>query len=322
VAGALPVTAAPPRVTVAIPTRDRWSLLARALRTALAQEGVELEVVVVDDGSADPAPEALPGLADGRVRLVRHPEPRGVAAARNTGIAEARGEWIAFLDDDDVWSPRKLRRQLEAVRAADANFAYAGVVSIDGTGTVLRGYPLPAPESLRVELLSRCAIPAGSSNVLVQTELMCSLGGFDERFGTLADWDCWIRLAWAGRAAVAPEVLVAYLEHFDGMSLRYPRRAFEELRRLDSKYRALRAEHGVDIDRVAFAHDVAWLQLRRRRHGSAAGVYLRSALSNRRPQDLVPAVRFALRALLPVQRSLRGGEQPVLPVPDWLELSR
>lgn len=316
------MTTGRPSVTVVIPTRDRWSMLARmGLAASLAQVGVDLEVVIVDDGCADPAPGALPGLDDPRVRVVRYPEPRGVPAARNTGIAEARGEWIAFLDDDDVWSPQKLRRQLEVARAADAHFVYSGVISIDGCGRVLHAYPLPAPERLGLDLLARCAIPAGSSNVLVQTEHIRSLGGFDERLTHLCDWDCWIRLAWAGTAAAAPEVLVAYLEHFEGMSLLFPRHAFAELRYLDRKHRALRTEHGVDIDRVGFAHDVAWLQLRRRRHASAAGIYLRSAVSNRRTQDLLPAARFAARALLPVRRAVRRPVEPsAVPAPDWLEL--
>ncbi len=78
-----------------------------SLRAALVQEDLDLEVLVVDDGSAEQAPGGLSGLDDARVRLVRHAEPRGIAAARNTGVREADGEWIAFLDDDDLWSPQQ-----------------------------------------------------------------------------------------------------------------------------------------------------------------------------------------------------------------------
>src|SRR5688500_342442 len=97
-----------PEVTVVIPTRDRWNLLERrALRSVLAQEDVRLEVVVVDDGSSEPAPPSIE--RDERVRVVRHETSRGVPAARNTGIGEATAAWTAFLDDDDLWAPRKLR---------------------------------------------------------------------------------------------------------------------------------------------------------------------------------------------------------------------
>jgi GT2 family glycosyltransferase len=313
-----------PLVSVVIPTRDRWELLARmGLAAALVQEAVDLEVVLVDDGSSAPPPQGLPGLDDPRVRVVRHPTSRGVPAARNTGIAEARGTWLAFLDDDDAWSPHKLEKQLERARASSARFVYSGVVSVDGSGRVLHGYPVPAPESVALELLARCVIPAGSSNVLVEAELVRSLGGFDEGLPHLCDWDLWIRLARAAQAAAVPEVLVAYVEQHEAMSLVLPRSAFDELACLERKHRALHAEHGVGVDRVAYAHNAAWLQLRRRRHASAAAVYLRSAFSNRRPQDLGPAARFAVRALLPVRRSLKDTAPPPAPsAPVWLERYR
>src|SRR2546421_12955356 len=103
---------AAPEATVIIPTRDRWPLLAVTLCGALAQEGVTLEVIVVDDGSVDQTPRRLAEVIDERVRVIRHPSSRGVAAARNSAIAAARGEWLAFLDDDDLWAPHKLRIQL------------------------------------------------------------------------------------------------------------------------------------------------------------------------------------------------------------------
>ena len=106
-----------PAVSVVIPTRDRWPLLATTLASALGQDGVALEVVVVDDGSATAAP-VVPPFDDPRVRIARNDRSLGVAGARNRGIEAARGEWIAFLDDDDVWAPAKLRRQLDAATAA------------------------------------------------------------------------------------------------------------------------------------------------------------------------------------------------------------
>jgi glycosyltransferase involved in cell wall biosynthesis len=101
---------AAPDVSVVIPTRDRSRLLVLALRSALRQREVDLEVVVVDDGSGDDTPEVVAGLRDARVHLVRHPGPHGVSAARNSGIAAARGRWIAFLDDDDLAARVGVRR--------------------------------------------------------------------------------------------------------------------------------------------------------------------------------------------------------------------
>ena len=119
-----------PEVSVVVSTQNRWPLMARtSLRAALLQEDVELEVLVVDDGSDERAPGDLPGLDDPRVRVLRHDAPLGVASARNAGIREARGAWVALLDDDDVWAPRKLRSQVDAAAAAGAGFAYSGAVA-------------------------------------------------------------------------------------------------------------------------------------------------------------------------------------------------
>src|SRR4051794_32636077 len=106
-------------VTVVIPTHDRAALVPRAVRSALAQRDVELEVIVVDDGSRDATREVLGALAaDGaNVTVVRHDAPRGVATARNAGVERAAKPWVAFLDDDDVWAPTKLACQLAAIDA-------------------------------------------------------------------------------------------------------------------------------------------------------------------------------------------------------------
>ena len=308
-------------ISVVIPTRNRWAVLSRrALPGALLQEGVSHEVVVVDDGSTDETTVGLRALTDERVRVVRNEMPGGAAQARNVGLDAARGTYVAFLDDDDFWAPQKLRLQLDAVRATGADFAYAGVVTLDESGVVLHVSAPPDPGNLRVDVIERGGIPAGSSNVLSRSELIREIGGFDESFRNMEDWDLWIRLAWAGRAAAVPDVLVACVEHRGGKAVIRPRDAFAPFDALQRKYGALCAEHGVAFDRVAFSHYVAWLQLRRRRHASAARVYLNSALRNRRPRDVIPAARFALRALLPVERSLRSAASPPAAKPSWLEL--
>jgi glycosyltransferase involved in cell wall biosynthesis len=308
-------------ISVVIPTRNRWALLSRrALRGASFQEGVSHEVVVVDDGSTDETPEGLRALADERVRVIRNEMPGGAAQARNIGLHAARGTYVAFLDDDDFWAPEKLRLQLEAVQATRADFAYAGVATLDERGVVLHISAPPDPSILRVDVIERGAIPAGSSNVFARSDLIREIGGFDESFRNMEDWDLWIRLAWAGKAAAVPDVVVACVEHRGGKAVVRPRDAFVPFDALQRKYAALCAEHDVAFDRVAFSHYVAWLQLRRRRHASAARVYLDSALRNRRPRDIIPAARFALRALLPVERSLRSAASPPTAKPSWLEL--
>ena len=97
-------------VAVIVPTHNRPGLLGGTLRSILDQRDVDLGVAVVDDGSADvqTVSAVVEALADTRIRLIRHSSPRGVSAARNTGIHNTSSEWVGFCDDDDVWAPEKL----------------------------------------------------------------------------------------------------------------------------------------------------------------------------------------------------------------------
>lgn len=123
-------------VSVIIPTYNRESSVAEATRSVLEQEGCELEVIVVDDGSTDRTAEVLEPFGSA-IRVIRQPNA-GVSAARNAGMAAARGEWLAFLDSDDLWRPGKLRLQLEEMRAsppAVVGHAVDVAVHLDGGET-------------------------------------------------------------------------------------------------------------------------------------------------------------------------------------------
>src|SRR5262245_26703612 len=101
-----------PVVSVIVPVYNRVDLLKDAVRSVLAQSFADFELIVVDDGSTADIAGALRPFEDGRIRLMRHDVNRGAAAARNSGIAEARGKFCAFLHSDDQWHPEKLARQV------------------------------------------------------------------------------------------------------------------------------------------------------------------------------------------------------------------
>jgi hypothetical protein len=212
---------------------------------------------------------------------------------------------VAFLDDDDLWSPHKLRGQIDAARAVGAGWVYAGVVSVDEDGAVNYAFPVPAPNGLDRELLARSVLPAGCSNVVARTELVRDLGGFDEQLFQLADWDLWIRLAQAAPAAVCAEILVGYVEHSQNMLLTDERDVTKELDLLEEKHRGLRTVNGVELDRATFLHWVAWGHLRQGRRLDAARMYLRCGLEQRRPRDLALAAAFALRSIIPIASARR-----------------
>jgi len=305
-----------PEVTVVIPTRDRWQLLAaRGLRSALAQERVDFEVVVVDDGSKDPVPVDLTGAADPRVHVIRHEESRGVAAARNAGVAEARGEWIALLDDDDLWSPDKLRLQLDAAHSHGASVVYAGVAVLDESRAVLHASS-PHAASLG-ELLLRNTIPAGSSNLIVKTDLLRAAGGFDEQLTYVADWDLWITLVADGRIAVCPEVLVGYVRQGEGMVFAGGN-AIREMKYFVAKHRA----RGLQADPARF---LAWVASEDRLAGHrvrAAGTYFRSGVAFGKPIHILRALTTLVNAHTWRSRQRHTDTRVPAPTPDipWLRL--
>jgi len=317
-----------PEVTVVVPTRDRWPIVAStALKAALGQEEIELEIIVVDDGSAQEAPTRLSGLDDPRVRLVRHARPKGVAAARNAGIRLAQADWIAFLDDDDVWAPQKLRRQVNAARACKAGFAYSGAVWVDSDWRLVQGRAPPDPETLPSALLRWNVIWGGASNVVARTDLLRSLNAFDETLFQLADWDLWIRLALADSAVALDDVLVALVVHRGSMLLVDRRDVFAEFAYLEDKHREAARRAGVRLDAAAFARWVAGGHLRAGRRPAAARAYLRGTAS---PGNLLravgalvsPSLLASARSLRPVVPGALPEGQRVAEMPDWLDLYR
>lgn len=296
-----------------IPTRNRWQWLSESLGSALSQQEVDLEVVVVVDGSTDETGERLSDLArsESRLRVVGQSQARGVAHARNTGLAAAQGTWVSFLDDDDVWAPRKLRTQLDAAAGEDAVFAYSAAVWVDQALAPIAVLPPPDAHDLERTLLASCAIPAGASNVVARTDLVRSLGGFDEALPHFDDWDMWIRLAGAGRAAASEDAVVAYRHHASNRILVEGIDFQREFERLACKHRA---RLGVGMDR----HEAQrWLARGHRRAGRrfrAASLYLRCGLANRSGADLL-RVLVSLAVPWPKSAPLAG---TIEHVPTWL----
>ena len=205
-------------ISIIVPTRNRSALLAMTLRSALRQQNVDMEVIVVDEASNDNTPAMLAGLGDARVRVLRHDSALGLPAARNHGASEASGEWLAFLDDDDLWAPDKLARQLEAGQRANCEWVYTGSVNLDGCRITHCGRPLPPNET--VATLPRYnVIPGGGSNVIWRKATWLRVGPFDTRFQGGEDWDMSIRLAKHGPPAWVCRPLMAKRLHSTNMFL-------------------------------------------------------------------------------------------------------
>ena len=208
-----------PTVTVVVPTRNRSAWLTTTLRSVLGQRQVALEVIVVDEASSDDTHDVIGALGDARVRVIRHDVPLGVSSARNRGAAEGRGDWLAFVDDDDLWAPEKMMRQIAAAESAGRAWAYCGAVNIGEGGHIISGRPPLDPERVVRALRHYNAIPGGGSNVIVRRRTWLEAGPFDTRLRNTEDWEMWLRLAARGRPACVNSPLVAYRVHTSNSSL-------------------------------------------------------------------------------------------------------
>lgn len=186
-----------PEISVIIPSYNRATLLGRAVESVRAQNFDDLEILIVDDGSQDDTVDAVAKLQkdEPRIRLVQHPRNRGEAAARNTGLWEANGRYIAFLDSDDSWLEGKLDCQHSALEAApdDVAAVVTGniVVSPDGSRSYDDAWHFHDEITVRNLLVKGCAIGLGG-NVLMRRDAARDAGQFDEtlRLYVDVDWLC------------------------------------------------------------------------------------------------------------------------------------
>ena len=183
----------PPKVSVIVPVFNSEATIQRAMNSVAAQTFKDLEIIVVDDGSTDRSADTVTRCGGERVTLIRYPQNRGAAAARNSGIAAARGRWIAFLDSDDAWKPDKLARQLSVLEREDSPIAAcASGYYLHKDGRELTISLKIRPQSFRREILFGCTISPGTT-LMVDRHVFEKIGGFDEAFRRLEDWDWLLR---------------------------------------------------------------------------------------------------------------------------------
>ena len=287
-----------PLVTVVIPTHHRCALLTRALRSATSQHDAAVQIIVVDDGSTDDTYATVAGLADDRICVVRHERPLGVSAARNRGIAEADGEWIAFLDDDDLWAPDKLRLQVASAEATGRDWSYGGSVTLLPTLEISGAGPPPSAEAACRDLPLRNIVPGGASNVVVRRRLLKRVGTFDPSLRHMSDWDLWIRLGIAGPPAVIDEPVVAYRLHAGNASNDTTDIA-REMSVIERRYDHLR--RGSPVDRAYVYRWIAWSALRMGRRREALTAYVLAI----RAGDLASASRAVIGLARPALATWR-----------------
>lgn len=206
-----------PTVSVVIPTYNSARYLAEAVDSAVNQTFKDIEILVIDDGSTDETQNLVRryGVA---VRCIIQ-ENKGVAVARNHGIDESRGRYVAFLDADDAWQPEKLEKELAALEGhGEFQACHTAMQIVDG-----RSLPFVVARrndgvSTLEALLLRGNVVGTPSTVICRRLLFSKVGAFDPGLSQCADWDMWVRLATVTEFLYLDEPLVNYRQHGSNMS--------------------------------------------------------------------------------------------------------
>jgi len=242
---------------VVIPTYNRAASIVAAVRSVLSQTWGDFELLVIDDGGSDETPELLHRLGDPRITLLRHASNRGAAAARNTGINAASGEFVAFLDSDDQWLARKLELQLAALKAAPSGQA----VSCHGVQMHLLDHGIEREQVSEpttdwfARLALGCDLSPGTT-LLARREAFARIGLMDETLPRFEDWDWLLRYAQAGGGIVALREVLAHVWNRRG---RMGEQHELSARRFSAKHAGLYAQLPGPLRRQALC-DI-WLQV-------------------------------------------------------------
>lgn len=197
-------------VSVVIPTYNRGHVVSRAVGSVLTQSHRNFELIVVDDASTDNTEDVIASIGDSRIKYIKHEKNRGVSAARNTGIEAATGEFLALHDDDDIWLPDKLEKQLDCIRnkSADADVVYTRACRLEGA----RKTYIPSGNIRLLEgniyhsLLWKNYIAMPS--VLIKRHCIKKVGLFNVKLIVTQDWDFLLRLSRHYRFKYVEEPLV------------------------------------------------------------------------------------------------------------------
>lgn len=238
-----------PTVSVVVPTYESASVVSGAIDSAFDQSHRPDEVVVVDGGSSDGTRDVLDGVGDERLHVVGRDRPAGPGAARNVGVEESEGEYVAFLDADDRWRPSKLARQLAALDRADASVSLTGIEKPAGEPRTRDG-----AEGNVHEAIKRLDVPTYTSTLLASRTALAEVEGFDESLRCFEDWELCLRLSRNYRFAFVDDPLVVKGTGEDNVSAD-PDRLASAFERLDRRYalpRCARAQFLADVGLTHF----------------------------------------------------------------------
>jgi glycosyltransferase involved in cell wall biosynthesis len=265
-----------PRVSVVIPTKNRPHYVSLAIQSVLSQTFQDLEIIVVD-ASTKSTKDVTREFDDDRIHYIRQAD-LGVSVSRNTGIKHARGQFIAFLDDDDLWMPLKLQKQLELMnKDCNTGVVYCAVRIINKDGKTI-GFRSPSLKgNIFPEILEKNYV-GGCSRILVRKSCLDKVDMFDENLMACEDFDLWIRLAKHCRFDYVNEPLVSYRIHKERMS--------EDTSRLLKSIELLYKKHSKELTNLP-----EYKKIRGFWHNSLGVLYCECGNTRRARKEFVEAIR-------------------------------
>lgn len=234
-----------PTISVIIPTHNRGHLVGQAISSVLDQTYQNFEIIVVDDASADNTEDVVKGFDDSRVHYICHEQNRGAPWARNSGAAVARGEYLAFLDSDDIWHPKLLERQLAVLAGLQPSVGMICCSMIRRQGesrTTLR----PRIRGLTFDENLIVGNGICTSSFLIRKAAFQAIGRFDVEFRSFQDFDFLLRMSAKYQIKAIDDVLMEYRLGNDSISLSMTSKA-KGFERIINTYRS-------DILRLGLMH--------------------------------------------------------------------
>jgi len=248
-------------VSVVIPSFNRAHMIADALDSIADQTYRPVEIIVVDDGSEDNTEKTVADWKtaheqDGElsVSYVKQPN-QGGNVARNRGIREASGDFIAFLDSDDVWHPSKLEKQMSVMMAdAEIGAVYCGLQQVDlESGKVVEVNERTYPQGNILSQMLIHDVTAPTSTYLVRHSVFDKVGSFDIHLQARQDWDMWIRVSASFKIACVPEVLMDFRDHSGPRTFSNPDKEIHAYSLIMEKYAGLRSGCSLPVRQSAKA---------------------------------------------------------------------
>ncbi len=223
-------------ISVIIPVYNGEKTIRETIESVLKQTFSDLELIVINDSSTDSTLEIISSIKDSRIKIFSYPNA-GLASSRNRGIANACGEFISFLDADDLWTPNKLELQLKALQEnCQAGVAYSWTDLIDNKSEFIRpSSHITANGDVYARLLLVNFLENGS-NPLIRKQALTEVGGFDESLGHAADWDMWLRLAPCYHFVAVPSAQILYRVSANSMSSNIYRQAVDQIKVLNKAF--------------------------------------------------------------------------------------